>query len=527
MRGCLLLVCLSLFQPISAQENMDSLRQVWENTELSDSVRLASINKLAWDGYLFTKPDSTLIYGQLHYDFALERGLKKEMAVALNTLGTAHYMMDNYSKSIEYYYESLRIKEEISDTLGMAATLNNIGMIDDDQGLHEEAIANYTKALEYAKSLLENSNDPKIEESLVSSYNNLGTLHTESNPELAMVYFIKTINITSKLGLTRDQAYALNNMANIYSDRNQKAEALEYYQEALSILQQIGDQNGVIDGLNNIGIYYLEEGDYQQSITYAIKALNKAQTGNVNGGISTAAEILYECYKSRGDNRKALEFYELHIQSRDSLKNELHKRELIRQNYKYTYEKRIAADSIAFAASEEIKNMKIAEQQAQLDSDQAEQLLLYSLLAMLFALTIVIFLSKRKQVQAGKIIAEQRDEVESQRDKIAQQHKLLEEKNREITKFNNNLEKLVATRTEELEESVKRVKKYQHDLAHNIRAPYVTLMGLVNLIKDERFDSTENEKVIQALRDTGDKIKLVLRDISDELGKSDKNNNYE
>mgnify|MGYP001804336937 CR=1 FL=1 len=94
-------------------------------------------------------------------------------------------------------------------------------------------------------------------------------------------------------------------------------------------------------------------------------------------------------------------------------------------------------------------------------------------------------------VKASKIIAEQKEELESQRDKLAHQHQLLEEKNREITNFNNNLERLVTERTKELEESLYQIRKYQHDLAHNIRAPYVTLMGLINLIKDERFDSNE------------------------------------
>ncbi len=518
MRGYFLIViCFYLFQPLCAQENIDSLRSVWENADLSDSLRLKAINKLAWDGHIFTQPDSTYYYAQLHFDFAKEKGLKKEMAVALNSQGTAHYMMDNYAKAIEYYYHSLKIKEAINDTLGMAATLNNIGMINDDQGLRKEAIDNYTKAMEFAKSLLKNSNDPNIEESLVSSYNNLGTLYTESDPELALVYFIKMINITSKLGLVREQAYAFNNMGNIYSDRGDKENALAYYQEGLTTLEKIGDQGGIIDGLNNLGILYFEQGDYQKAISYAKKALDKAEKDELNSGISDAAEILYECYKSLGNHQKALRLYELHIQHRDSLKNELSKQELIRQSYKYEYEKRAAADSIAFATNEEIKNSKIAEQQALLDSEQAEHLLLYVVLAMLIVLTIVIYRGNRRQVQAAKVIADQKEEVESQRDKISHQNQLLEEKNREITDFNNNLERLVTERTKELQKSLYQIRKYQHNLAHNIRAPYVTLMGLINLIEDERFDSTENQKVIQALRVTGDKVELVLRDISKEL----------
>lgn len=144
---------------------------------------------------------------------------------------------------------------------------------------------------------------------------------------------------------------------------------------------------------------------------------------------------------------------------------------------------------------------------------------------MITILSIVIYRGNKGKIEAAKIIALQKEEVETQRDKIVDQHTLLEEKNLEITHFNNNLELLVAERTKELEESLNQIRSYQHDLAHNIRAPFVSLMGLLNLIKDERFDSGENERVLQELQITGDKIALVLQDISKELGKSDAEGN--
>jgi two-component system sensor histidine kinase/response regulator len=525
MRGALFLIFLFIWQALPAQENTDSLRRVWENTALSDSLRLKTINRLAWDGYIFNNPDSAFYYAQLHYDFAKERGFKKEMAVALNTQGTSFYMIENYAKASEYFYQSLKIKEEINDTLGIATSLLNIGMIKDDQGLIDEAIEHYTKSMELALKMHETSNDTEIEKKLVAAYNNLGTIYTDIEPELALDYFIKTINITAKLGMTRELAYAFNNIANIYSERNEKEKALKYYEEALATLIKIGDEGGTIDGLNNIGIHYFEEGSYKKAINYAHQALDKSKKNENKDGASTAAEILYECHKAMGDYQKALQFHELHIQSRDSLEIELNKREITRQGLQYRYEKQAATDSIAFAAQQEIQDIKIAEQAEQLKSEQTQRFLLYGVLALIVILSIVIYRGNKDKIEAAKIIAKQKEEVEAQRDKILDQHKLLEEKNREIIDFNNNLETLVAERTKELEESLNQIRSYQHDLAHNIRAPYVSLMGLLNLIQDERFDSNENEKVLEQLRITGDKIGVVLKDISKELAKSEGNNN--
>ncbi|HNP18980.1 MAG TPA: tetratricopeptide repeat protein [Fulvivirga sp.] len=525
MRACLLVGFLCLFHVIEAQENTDSLRENWENTDLSDSLRLKSINQLAWEGFLFSEPDSAFYYAQLHYEFAKERNLKKEMAVARNTQGTSFYMIGNYAKAMDYFYQSLKIKEQINDTLGIAATLNNIGMINDNQGHRKEAIENYTKAIEFIKRINGYNKNVEIQKTFVASYHNLGSLYLNDNPEKAMEFFNIALSISEKLGFQREQAYAYNSLGHIYSDRNELEKGLEYYNKSLEILEKIGDKGAMVDALNNLGILYYDQGNYTRTISYVNEALDMAQKNGLNNGISDAANILYLCHKALNNYKKALSLLELHMTTRDSLQSEANKKEVIRQGYKYKYEKQAAADSIAFANQQEIKNIKIAEQQTQLNSEQTQRFLLYGVLAMIIILAIVLYQGDKRKIEAAKIIALQKEEVESQRDKIIDQHALLEERNRKITEFNNNLESLVAARTMELEKSLDQIRSYQHDLAHNIRAPFVSLMGLLNMIKDERFDSNENEKILQELQNTSDKIALVLKDISIELNKPEDNIN--
>ena len=115
MKAPFLLSLLCLCLPLHGQVDTDSLKKNWYNADLSDSVRLQSINELAWEGYLFTFPDSAFYFAQLHYDFAKDKGLSKEMAVARNTQGTAFYMTGDYAKAIDHYYQSLKIKERIND----------------------------------------------------------------------------------------------------------------------------------------------------------------------------------------------------------------------------------------------------------------------------------------------------------------------------------------------------------------------------------------------------------------------------
>jgi hypothetical protein len=49
---------------------MDSLWDIWNNENNSDSNRLEAIREIAWDGYLYTNPDSAFYYAQMEYDYA-------------------------------------------------------------------------------------------------------------------------------------------------------------------------------------------------------------------------------------------------------------------------------------------------------------------------------------------------------------------------------------------------------------------------------------------------------------------------
>lgn len=85
-----LLIILVCAHTVVAQPNLplelaDSLWEVWEDDTRHDTVRLNAIYDYAWDGYLYTQPDSAFYYSQLQYDFAKARNLKTPMANASNT----------------------------------------------------------------------------------------------------------------------------------------------------------------------------------------------------------------------------------------------------------------------------------------------------------------------------------------------------------------------------------------------------------------------------------------------------------
>ena len=108
-RPFLLFFFTSYFLISFSQTNLDSLWMIWSNSNQADSNRLNAIKYFIWDGYLFSQPDSAFYFAQLQYDFAKKKGIKRQMASALNVQGISFILRSNYEKAIYYSSQSLKI----------------------------------------------------------------------------------------------------------------------------------------------------------------------------------------------------------------------------------------------------------------------------------------------------------------------------------------------------------------------------------------------------------------------------------
>ena len=129
MLRTLLILHLCLWLTAASAVNLDSLWGVWNDKSQPDTNRLKALDKIAWDGYLFTQPDSAYYFAQLQYDFAKSVNNKKWMSTALQTQGVSFYFRGDYAKAIDYYTRSLKICEEVEHKRGIALILNSIGEI--------------------------------------------------------------------------------------------------------------------------------------------------------------------------------------------------------------------------------------------------------------------------------------------------------------------------------------------------------------------------------------------------------------
>jgi len=586
MRRFIVVYFLSLFLTSTAQVNLDSLWSVWNEESQADTNRLNAIHKIARD-YLYTQPDSAFYFAQLQYDYAKSKGLKKQMARALNTQGVSFKIQGDYVNAMNYHTRCLFIREEIGHKKGIANSLNNIGLIYYDQGDYASALDNHTRSLTimeeighkrgiagsltnigniykeqgnyastidyYTRSLtiMEEIGDKK---GIANSINNIGliydyqgdyasaidyltrslTIREESGDKKgiagsltnigiiyadqgdyasAMDYFTRSLTIKEEIGGDKKGiANSLNNIGNIYSAQGNYANAMDYHTRSFKISEQIGDKWGIAISLGNIGHIYKNQGDYASAIdnythsltimeeigykqgvaaslinivliyqeqddyvsamAYSIRALKLAQEVGTIVETKNAASALYEAYKATGHYEKALEMHELYITMRDSLESEENEREVIRQEYKYAYEKEALADSLA--QEEESLQTELSHQASLNKKDRTRNIFLS--IGILVLLAAGGLWSRVRYIRKSNV-------------------RLAKEKDR-------------AERSEQFKQ------QFLANMSHEIRTPMNAVLGMTNLTLDTPLNEKQN-KYLGAVKKSSESLLVIIDDILD------------
>ena len=439
-----LLIIITVFS-CWAQTSQDSLWAVWENTSQEDTSRLKAISKFTWKGYLFTKPDSAFYFAQLQYEFAENVSNRNWMADALYAQGVSFYLRGEYTQSLKHFNNCLIIREETANKKGIAYALNGIGLILEEQGDHVGAIRNYTRtlkileeignkggmascmnnigniyqihgdtnqALHYYNQSLKINEEMNDKESISSSLNNIGIIYKDKGDYIkALELYYRSVEIAEEIGDDRYLSNALINIGNIYVLQANYKEALEYFTKSLKIKKKLNDKQGISMALVSLATTYELQKDYSKAISYARRALYISKEEDFANVTQEASGVLYESYKAMGNNPLALEMYELYITTRDKILSEENQREVLRQEYKYNYEKQYLADSLDFAKNEAISSLELEESE-----NQKSFLLMAAILTLLLAGFIFYGL---RQKQKANIFLEERNKFEIENKKKA------------------------------------------------------------------------------------------------------------
>ena len=429
----------------SQQSNIDSLSSLLK-TDKEDTNKVIHLNKLSWQYISISSYDSALLYASQTLALAnsIPNGVGRGWASSSNNaIGVVYFQQGNYPKALDYYLKSLKIDEEINDKSGMADILVNIGIFYKDQGDYPKALDYYFKALKMDEELLEQAQHRrdaheirKEEKGIAADLSNIGlTYYEQKDYSKTLDCYFKALKIDEELGNKNGMAIRLGNIGLVYDAQKNYTKALDYYSKALKMREELGDKSLIAITLSNIGSLYTVQNKYGDAYNYLYHALALDVSNGEKDGVKDDYEQLSKLYEKSNAplpdtvggkilnkekmRLRSMYYYKRSIAIRDTIFSEENKKQLVRKEMNYEFDKKEAATK----AEQDKKDTITAEEK------RRQKIITYSVSGGLFLvllLALFIFRGYRQKQKANTIITQQKEEVEKQK-------KLVEEKNKDIT----------------------------------------------------------------------------------------------
>lgn len=508
-----LLVLLMLsWQSYAQNAKIDSLKHLLQ-TKISPQKRVDVYNDLSY-AYHYRNHQKALQYAQKALKMTKDIKYRKGLADAYNNFGLHNETISNFVKAQYYYQQALNIYREVKHYRGVGLSKNNLAYLLQNKSKYPEALKMYQEALQIMKK---HGTDSDI--SMV--FNNIGNIHYYLKEySKAQEYYKKCLKIDLAQKDSSAIANSLGNIALTYGHSGQEQKALQNTEQAIRISRAIKDSAQLIYSLNNISIryrklhkfeqaqtalvealtisqilrdrygqamihntfanLYLEQSQLEQAIRHGIASREIAQEINTYTLQSSACKLLAEAHAKLGQYKKAYEAKICFEVCNDSILNQqkfesIKALELAQQealNHKLTKEKAL-------------KDLQIKQQAQTLRSRWVLMLLTTLILILLSGLLYLLYRSHQFHKNTNKI-----------------------------------LQKKVKERTLNLEQAYQRIREVSFANSHHTRRPLANILGLLNLLEEDKISDPEVLEVLSLLRESANELEEVLLEINEELAKT-------
>jgi serine/threonine protein kinase/tetratricopeptide (TPR) repeat protein len=130
--------------------------------------------------------------------------------------------------------------------------------------------------------------------------------NTQGKLDAALADYNEALSLQRGIGMKKEVGDTLIDMGVVYESRGDYDQALQNYKESLQIQRDTGDENYQALCLNNIGGVYLGKGDADNALTYLQQALQLREKLNNGGRIAETLATLSQVYSSTGQYDQSL-----------------------------------------------------------------------------------------------------------------------------------------------------------------------------------------------------------------------------
>lgn len=316
-------------------------------------------NNLAYAFQTLGQTDSAMHYYQK--SVTLLEAVGEEASVAQSLINIANVLKDQgkIQAASDHYYKALKKYEKCEDLDGQAQAFANLGLLYQDQGDMEKALDLEFKSLDLCKK----------------ADNKVGIGHTLLT--LAYMYYQRQDTVRA-IGFTRlslkqfreiddlsGTASALVNLSFLHRLTGKLEEAERYSRQAMDYHLLLNQKDGLSQDYYNLCAVFVLRKDYQQAISFGNLALKMSRELGYPQNIRNSAQSLVSAYKGSGMYPQAFEMLSLYTQMNDSINNRELRRNLIRQQLQYDYDRKALTDSIRNEAERRVLSERLRKERTQ------------------------------------------------------------------------------------------------------------------------------------------------------------------
>lgn len=455
--------------PSDSQVELDSLLTILPKS--IGEKKLSLLNRIA-EIYWVIDPNKTMKYGSEALRLSIELKNKDQEGLALINLCQGYLFNNIYDKALQYGLQSLEIRKVIGNDYDLAFTLRTLGWLYYDIGYFEKALEYHTQALIIHEKIGD-------KQRIAYSYNSIGIIHDgKGDYNLALFFFKKSLKLI-KDSKNKDRiAETMKNMGICYRKINEFNLAKKFLESALDLESEIKYDYKKVYILHELAIVYLKLNIYEEcySLLEESKTIIKA-LGNKKELLLENDKIMSDYYLALNNYKEAFNFYMKYTNGNSEV-------------FSSNKSEKLAEMRILYEAERRESEIKLLEQQRQLESQKRKSLLIGSILLAIIA--ILVIASLWNNIKKKKAI-------------YLQNHKLSKEKLKSQFLLQENLERKLDFRTKELTNLAlfisQRTNIYK-DLAKSLKNLKFTDLSLLKqdinaLIKEYTFKFDLNEDIQQ------------------------------
>ncbi len=324
-----------------------------------DDQRLAMVQRQqALEAWYASDFAQALYLNQLNESIFRRLGDIESLSKTLNNIGIMYRNLGQHQKALDYYVQSLELKEQLGQKEKIASTLNNIGVLYQHMADYERAIPALQRSIDI---YLEVDNEAE----LAGPYNNLGEVYKLMKQyQQAEKYLKLSFEIEKKFDNVRGIAFSNFTLGELYLNMNRLEQAKQYLTHALELAQQQAIKILIARAANSLAEYYLKQKDDQRAKQLGKYAYEMALETQSLDGQKAVLKFLADIHAETGEFEQAYAYHKLLKKVTDDLTSQANSMEVALMRSQYDWQQKNSEIKL-LKSQNEIQALQLEQQKAQ------------------------------------------------------------------------------------------------------------------------------------------------------------------